>query len=250
MTDAEIAPSGFATAATDAAPAAAAAPTTDADGTPAAGEDFSGTFAPVVELSEVETKTGEEDENAIFKIRAKLFRFDKESSEWKERGTGDVRLLQHKENKKVRLVMRREKTLKICLNHFVNATAALSENVGSDRSWVFHAVDYADGERDEAMLAIRFANAENANIFRDSYNSARDFMKALIEGSSLPELVISDAAAPASKVAEKTPVKAEETPVKAEEKPSEAEAGDEAEGKKEETTEEKEKAVEPATNEE
>ena len=50
--------------------------------------------------------------------RAKLFRFDKESKEWKERGTGDVRLLKHKETKKVRLVMRRDKTLKVCANNF------------------------------------------------------------------------------------------------------------------------------------
>lgn len=49
--------------------------------------------------------------------RAKLFRFDSSSVEWKERGTGDVRLLCHKETKKVRLVMRRDKTLKVCANH-------------------------------------------------------------------------------------------------------------------------------------
>ena len=66
----------------------------------------------------VEVKTNEEDEDVQFKIRAKLFRFDKESKEWKERGTGDVRLLKHKETKKVRLVMRRDKTLKVCANHF------------------------------------------------------------------------------------------------------------------------------------
>jgi hypothetical protein len=50
--------------------------------------------------------------------RAKLFRFDKPTSQWKERGTGDVKLLQHKENKKIRLLMRREKTFKICANHY------------------------------------------------------------------------------------------------------------------------------------
>jgi hypothetical protein len=49
--------------------------------------------------------------------RAKLFRFDTDASEWKERGTGDVRLLQHKTTGKVRLVMRRDKTLKVCANH-------------------------------------------------------------------------------------------------------------------------------------
>ena len=49
--------------------------------------------------------------------RAKLFRFEKSTNEWKERGTGDVRLLQHAETKKIRLVMRRDKTLKVCANH-------------------------------------------------------------------------------------------------------------------------------------
>lgn len=49
--------------------------------------------------------------------RAKLFRFSKPDTEWKERGTGDVRLLAHKESKKVRLVMRRDKTFKVCANH-------------------------------------------------------------------------------------------------------------------------------------
>ena len=49
--------------------------------------------------------------------RAKLFRFTKEELEWKERGTGDVRLLKHKQTGKIRLVMRRDKTLKVCANH-------------------------------------------------------------------------------------------------------------------------------------
>ena len=76
-------------------------------------------FKPVVHLTErVETKTNEELEEQTFKMRAKLFKFDRESREWKERGTGDVRLLKHKENGKIRLVMRRDKTLKVCANHY------------------------------------------------------------------------------------------------------------------------------------
>lgn len=76
-------------------------------------------FEPVIHLTEkVETKTNEELEEQSFKMRAKLFKFDRESKEWKERGTGDVRLLKHKENQKTRLVMRRDKTLKVCANHY------------------------------------------------------------------------------------------------------------------------------------
>jgi len=81
-------------------------------------------FDPVIKLEhKVEVKTNEEDEDVQFKIRAKLFRFDKESKEWKERGTGDVRILKHKETKKVRLVMRRDKTLKVCANHYCTCSA-------------------------------------------------------------------------------------------------------------------------------
>ena len=52
--------------------------------------------------------------------RAKLFRFASENDlpEWKERGTGDVKLLKHKEKGTIRLLMRRDKTLNICANHY------------------------------------------------------------------------------------------------------------------------------------
>ena len=49
--------------------------------------------------------------------KAKLYRFDKDGNQWKERGVGVVKLLKHKETEKVRLVMRQNKTLKICANH-------------------------------------------------------------------------------------------------------------------------------------
>ena len=54
---------------------------------------------------------------SLIRRRAKLFRFNSEELEWKERGTGDVRLLKHKSSGKIRLVMRRDKTLKVCANH-------------------------------------------------------------------------------------------------------------------------------------
>jgi len=45
-----------------------------------------------------------------------LFRFEKAAVEWKERGTGDVKLLKDRKGGKVRVVMRRDKTLKVCAN--------------------------------------------------------------------------------------------------------------------------------------
>ncbi|PKC57477.1 hypothetical protein RhiirA1_428446 [Rhizophagus irregularis] len=127
-------------------------------------------FEPLVSLDEVEVKTFEEDEDVLFKMRAKLFRFDKPLKEWKERGTGDVRFLQHKETKKIRLVMRRDKTHKVCANHYITSEMQLSPNVGSDRSWVWNVnADVSDGEPKAETLAIRFANIENANSFKEKF---------------------------------------------------------------------------------
>ncbi len=49
-------------------------------------------FKPLVKLSEVEVKTGEEDEDAVFKQRCKLYRFDNNTKEWKEKGTGEIKV--------------------------------------------------------------------------------------------------------------------------------------------------------------
>ncbi|KAM5445587.1 Ran GTPase binding protein Sbp1 [Microsporum audouinii] len=133
-------------------------------------------FEPVIRLTEkVEIKTNEELEEQTFKMRAKLFRFDRESKEWKERGTGDVKLLKHKENHKTRLLMRRDKTLKVCANHYVVPDMKLAPNVGSDRSWVWNAAaDVSEGEPEAQTLAIRFANSENAALFKEAFEKAQE----------------------------------------------------------------------------
>ncbi|KAK4123410.1 hypothetical protein N657DRAFT_656652 [Parathielavia appendiculata] len=171
--------SGSAKAQREAAAAAAASSSKDEDDQPPESEDVH--FEPVIHLTkEVEVKTNEEMEEQVFKMRAKLFKYVAETREWKERGTGDVRLLKHKENGKTRLVMRRDKTLKVCANHYVVPEMKLSPNVGSDRSWVWNVVaDVSEGEPEALTLAIRFANSDNANQFKDA------FIKAQKENESL-----------------------------------------------------------------
>lgn len=131
-------------------------------------------FEPLVNLEKVEVKTNEESEETVFKMRAKLFKFDRDAREWKERGTGDVKLLKHKESKKVRLVMRRDKTHKVCANHYIVPDMKLSPNVGSDRSWVWNtSADVSEGDPEAQTLAIRFANSDNANLFKDAFLKAQ-----------------------------------------------------------------------------
>ncbi|XP_075770809.1 ran-specific GTPase-activating protein isoform X1 [Pelodiscus sinensis] len=123
-------------------------------------------FEPIVSLPEQEIKTLEEDEEELFKMRAKLFRFASENDlpEWKERGTGDVKLLKHKEKGTIRLLMRRDKTLKICANHYITPLMELKPNAASDRAWVWNThADFADESPKPELLAIRFLNAETAS---------------------------------------------------------------------------------------
>ncbi|KAI9014955.1 RanBP1 domain-containing protein [Gaertneriomyces semiglobifer] len=143
-------------------------------------------FEPVMKLEQLdEIKTMEEDEDTIFKMRAKLFRFDKNANEWKERGTGDVKLLGHKQSGKIRILMRREKTHKICANHYITPAMELKPNVGSDRSWVWNTLaDVSEGEPSAEMLAIRFANAENANKFKEAFEDAQKKNASLSESST------------------------------------------------------------------
>jgi len=137
-------------------------------------------FEPVVKLQAgVDVKTHEEDEDVLFKIRAKLFRFDTGENMWKERGTGDVKFLKHKETKKIRLLMRREKTLKVCANHYISPQLKLEENVGSDRSWVWTTIDHAEEPGTKETLAIRFANTENAQKFKQEFISCQKEMEKL-----------------------------------------------------------------------
>lgn len=124
----------------------------------------------------IELATNEEDETEMLKLRAKLYRYDTSSNpaEWKERGTGEVKLLKHKTKNTVRVVMRRDKTLKICANHFVTPWMELKPNCGSDRAWVWSVLaDYADEQLKAELFAIRFANAENASLWKEAFEKAQ-----------------------------------------------------------------------------
>jgi len=137
-------------------------------------EDTGAQIAPIVKLEEVAISTGEENEDVLLDMKAKLYRFDKEGTQWKERGVGQVKILEHKSTKKVRVLMRQNRTLKICANHMVTAATQLQEHAGSDKSWVWHARDYSDGELKEELFAMRFGSIESAQKFKDVFEAAQE----------------------------------------------------------------------------
>ncbi|XP_076062660.1 ran-specific GTPase-activating protein-like isoform X3 [Oratosquilla oratoria] len=147
------------------------------DSTPVADtSDHDPYFEPVVQLPEISVKTNEEDEEEILKLRCKMFRYNTSESppEWKERGTGNVKILKNSDKKLVRLVMRQDKTLKIRANHYISPFMELKPNCSSDRAWVWSVVaDFADEEPKQELFAIKFANAENARLFKEKFDEGR-----------------------------------------------------------------------------
>ena len=103
-----------------------------------------------------------------------------------------MRLLKHMSSKRVRLLMRRDKTHKICANHYCEITHTdvvsvfypskivvknscwplvtkemiLLPSAGSDRAWVWTVLaDFADEEPKMEQLAIRLKNAESKQYY-------------------------------------------------------------------------------------
>ncbi|KAL1779992.1 ran-specific GTPase-activating protein [Sigmodon hispidus] len=82
--------------------------------------------------------------------------------------------LKHKEKGTICHFMRRDKTLKICANHYITPMMELKPNAGSDRAWVWNThADFADECPKPELLAIRFLNAENAQKFKTKFEECR-----------------------------------------------------------------------------
>eukprot|EP00565_Helicotheca_tamesis_P009466 CAMPEP_0185723820 /NCGR_PEP_ID=MMETSP1171-20130828/528_1 /TAXON_ID=374046 /ORGANISM="Helicotheca tamensis, Strain CCMP826" /LENGTH=207 /DNA_ID=CAMNT_0028391575 /DNA_START=53 /DNA_END=676 /DNA_ORIENTATION=+ len=176
---------------TEEKPAAAAAEKADEEKVKE--EESTATFKPVVELEEVEVKSGEEDEEVVCSMRSKLFVFGETlldkgtgNKSWRERGIGEARILRHREHQRLRFLMRQEKTMKVIANHAIDPRIKLEPNSGSDRSWVWSAFDFSDGELEETVFALRFADSDIADDFKTKFTECQKEMEAILAGEDKP----------------------------------------------------------------
>lgn len=132
-------------------------------------------FEPVIPLPElVNVVTGEENELVLFEHRAKLLRFDKEANEWKERGLGNMKVLQLKTDpSQVRLLMRREQVLKLCCNQRLQPDTKFSYIKNSQNSLTWAAQDYSEEALVPELLCVRFKTAETCKAFYDAILKAQ-----------------------------------------------------------------------------
>lgn len=139
-------------------------------------------FEPIVSLPEVEVKSGEEDEEILFKERAKLYRWDRDATQWKERGVGEIKILFHTQKKYYRVLMRRDQVLKVCANHVITKEMNLVPSDTSNNALIWTATDYADGEVKVEQLAVRFKSQELANSFKRRFEECQLSLSELQKG--------------------------------------------------------------------
>nr|CAD2162562.1 unnamed protein product [Meloidogyne enterolobii] len=125
-------------------------------------------YEPVVPLPpEVEVVSGEEGEEVTFVARCKLYRYDRQLKENKERGLGDIKILFNPTTKKYRCVMRREKVFKICANFPVVHDLSLHKREQMPTVYTWACKDFSEdtvGGLDETFTA-RFKDASIAEEF-------------------------------------------------------------------------------------
>lgn len=126
----------------------------------------------LVQLEKIDISKQEENEEELFKMRAKLYRFftEKDENGWKERGVGEMKIMKHKTKGTVRIVMRRDKTYKLCANHAITEKMEIKHHMGNEKALIWNTPsDYADGEPKPEMLCVRFGKPESATEFKDKF---------------------------------------------------------------------------------
>jgi len=127
-------------------------------------------------------ETGEENEDLIYKVRAKLFRW--RNNEWKERGAGNLKFLRHKETKKIRFLLRQDKTLKLTANFYISDEepfCKIEPHQGSDKMFIFMAYDCSEEAQIEKFV-LKLGNAEHGSQFKQAFEDARLFNKLIKDG--------------------------------------------------------------------
>ena len=124
-------------------------------------------------------KTGEEEDEILFKHRCKLYRYD---GQWKERGVGEIKLTQNIVTGYRRVLMRRELIHKLCANHAIMPDMEIKPLMSSDRSWVwFTPSDYSEGLPPiPSQFCVKFSNVEVAGQFKTIFETCKEAMSKVL----------------------------------------------------------------------
>ena len=135
-------------------------------------EEYDARIEAIMQLERVETKSGEEEEEAVFESKVKLYRFCHATNQWKERGLGMIKLLRHEHTKAGRLIMRREVVLKLAANHSLTSGMRVDPMKAAVRTLMWKtAADVSDGAPTESMFAAKFKNDDAMHEFERGFRA-------------------------------------------------------------------------------
>merc|ERR1712176_145509 len=118
----------------------------------------------------------EKADEEICSYRSMFYRF--QNGTWNTQGIGIARLLMHRKTRSIQLVFVQDNTSQAMCRHLlvdVSSYCELRPNAGSDKCWEWLAQDYSEGEPRVDRLALKFANSDLANEFKDAFNVAKRF---------------------------------------------------------------------------
>ncbi|CCG84610.1 protein of unknown function [Taphrina deformans PYCC 5710] len=159
---------------------------TDGDADEADGIDED-QYVVVKGLERTTVPTGEEGETCIHLVRAKLYAIDPRAAEngWKERGVGNLRVLQDSE-KRTRLVMRADAVLRVILNLPLHPTYKVEHGGESMGEKTIRLFGVEDGLG--RWLAIRVSSKKAADELKDLIEKSMRAIPVTNKAPSSPEV--------------------------------------------------------------
>lgn len=134
--------------------------------------DFSS--KPIVSLAgKSNVDFGDEKDKCLFAEHVKLLRFDSQAGEWKEKGTGMLNILRNIGTQRMRIVMRRDKVLSLCANHYITSEMELKAPDDTDKAWLWTALDYSNDKTSVEQLSAVFKTKELAAEFKMVFDNCR-----------------------------------------------------------------------------
>lgn len=116
----------------------------------------------------VETKSGEENYECVWKERAKISRFDEGENQWKERGQGDAKVLRNlKDAGRNLFILRRDGTGKLGAQHELVAGMKIKRHPQNEKFLIWTAPkDFSDEDEGfEETFLLRCPTSEIADSF-------------------------------------------------------------------------------------
>lgn len=117
-----------------------------------------------IDLPEVAKVTGEEGEKCLVSFRSKLYRW--RSKEWKERGLGDLKILQSADGQ-VRVLHRQDHTHKIIANFQAiekDGMCTLVPMKTAEKSWQLDVCDFSEETPSLDKLCFKFTSKESKQL--------------------------------------------------------------------------------------